>query len=73
MDEVLDKYSKLNHLNVSREACLDFEKFIDCVLQKNKILNLIGKSTENREIIRERHVTDSAQAIEFIDLKSNYV
>ena len=73
MDEVLNKYSKIQHLNVSREACLDFEKFIDCVLQKNKILNLIGKSTENREIIRERHVTDSAQAIEFIDLKSNYV
>jgi 16S rRNA (guanine527-N7)-methyltransferase len=73
MDEVLDKYSKLNHLNVSREACLDFEKFIDYVLQKNRILNIIGKSTENREIIRERHIIDSAQAIEFIDLNSNYV
>ena len=73
MDEVLDKYSKLNHLNVSREACLDFEKFIDYVLQKNRILNIIGKSTENREIIRERHIIDSAQAIEFIDLNSNCV
>ena len=73
MDEVLNKYQKIDHVNVSREACLDFEKFIDYVLQKNKILNIIGKSTENREIIRERHVTDCAQAIEFIDLKSNYV
>ena len=73
MDEVLNKYQKIDHVNVSREACLDFEKFIDYVLQKNKILNIIGKSTENREIIRERHVVDCAQAIEFIDLNSNYV
>ena len=73
MDEVLNKYRKIDYLNVSREACLDFEKFIDYVLQKNKTLNIIGKSTENREIIRERHVTDCVQAIEFIDLKSNYV
>ena len=73
MDEVLNKYRKIDYLNVSREACLDFEKFIDYVLQKNKTLNIIGKSTENREIIRERHVTDCVQAIEFIDLKGNYV
>ena len=73
MDEVLNKYLKIDHVNVSREACLDFEKFIDYVVQKNKILNIIGKSTENREIIRERHVADCAQAIEFIDLKGNYV
>ena len=73
MDEVLNKYRKIDYLNVSREACLDFEKFIDYVLQKNKTLNIIGKSTENREIIRERHVTDCVQDIEFIDLKGNYV
>ena len=73
MDDLSKKYQKLNHLNVSREACLDFEKFIDYVLQKNKILNIIGKSTENREIIRERHVVDCAQAIEFINLNSDYV
>ena len=73
MDEVLTKYQKIVHFNVSREACLDFEKFIDYVLQKNKKLNIIGKSTEKKEIIRERHIIDSAQAIEFIDLNSNYV
>ena len=39
MDKVIDKYLKINHLNVSREACLDFEKFIDYVLKKNEILN----------------------------------
>ena len=73
MDDLSKKYQKLNHLNVSREACLDFEKFIDYVLEKNKILNIIGKSTEKKEIIRERHVTDSAQAIEFIDLNCDYI
>ena len=73
MDEVLTKYQKIVHFNVSREACLDFERFIDYVIQKNKILNIIGKSTEKKEIIRERHIIDSVQAIEFIDLNSNYV
>ena len=73
MDRVISKYPKINHLNVSREACLDFEKFIGYVLQKNKKLNIIGKSTENRETIRERHITDSAQAIEFIDLNVDYI
>jgi 16S rRNA (guanine527-N7)-methyltransferase len=73
MDKVTDKYLKINHLNVSREACLDFEKFIDYVLKKNEILNIIAKSTQKREIIRERHVIDSVQAIEFIDLNSNYI
>ena len=73
MEKVIDKYLKINHLNVSREACLDFEKFIDYVLKKNEILNIIAKSTQKREIIRERHIIDSAQAIEFIDLNSNFV
>ena len=73
MDKVTDKYLKINHLNVSREACLDFEKFIDYVLKKNEILNIISKSTEKREIIRERHIIDSAQAIEFIDLNCDSV
>ena len=73
MDKVIDKYLKINHLNVSREACLDFEKFIDYVLKKNEILNIIAKSTQKREIIRERHIIDSAQAIEFIDLNSEFV
>ncbi|MDB2500456.1 16S rRNA (guanine(527)-N(7))-methyltransferase RsmG [Candidatus Pelagibacter bacterium] len=73
MDKVIDKYLKINHLNVSREACLDFEKFIDYVLKKNEILNIIAKSTQKREIIRERHIIDSAQAIEFIDLNCDSV
>ena len=36
----------VDNLNVSREACLDFEKFIDYVLKKNEILNII--ETKNK-------------------------
>ena len=36
------------------------------VLKKNQEINLISKKTES--IIRERHIIDSAQAIDLIDL-----
>ena len=65
MDKI---YSILNNSYVSRETCNDFEKFILLVLEKNKEINIIGKETE--ENIRERHIIDSAQVFEFIDLKA---
>ena len=40
-DDSLKNYSKLDRLNVSRETCLDFEKFISMIETKNK-LNPIG-------------------------------
>jgi len=65
----MDKtYSILNDSYVSRETCGDFEKFILLVLEKNKKMNIIGKETEKN--IRVRHIIDSAQAFEFIDLKA---
>jgi len=71
MEEIIKKYSLLNRLNVSRETCLDFEKFISMIIDKNKEINIISKKTAKNEIIRERHILDSAQAIDFIDLNSN--
>ena len=71
MDEILEKYSTLNQSYVSRETCLDFEKFIAMVIEKNQQINIISKETEENNIIRERHIIDSAQAIDFIDLNSN--
>ena len=65
MDEILKKYSLLNQSNVSRETCLDFEKFIDMVIEKNKEINIISKETARNDIIRSRHIIDSAQAIDF--------
>ena len=69
MDENLKKYSILEDFNVSRETCIDFEKFIAFIIKKNQEINLISKETEKN--IRERHIIDSAQAIDFIDLNDS--
>ena len=69
--EILDSYSTLSSLNVSRETYLDFELFISMVIEKNKEINIISKETAKNNIIRERHVIDSAQIIDFVDLNCN--
>ena len=61
------EYSKLESLNVSRETFFDLERFRTLILEKNKELNLISKSSEHNS--RERHIIDSAQVIDFIDKK----
>ena len=66
MEENFKKYSLLDKFNVSRETCIDFERFISLILEKNQEINIISKKTE--AIIRERHIIDSAQAIDLIDL-----
>ena len=68
MDENFKKYSILDKFNVSRETCIDFERFISLILEKNQEINIISKKTE--AIIRERHIIDSAQAIDLIDLNA---
>ena len=70
-DDSLKNYSKLDRLNVSRETCLDFEKFISMIKSKNKLINIISKKSSENGYIRQRHIIDSAQAIEFIDLNDN--
>ena len=69
--EILNSYSRLNSLNVSRETYLDFELFISLLIQKNKEINIISRETSKKQVIRERHIIDSAQIIDFIDLNSN--
>ena len=71
MDEILKKYSIINQLNVSRETCLDFERFIAMVIEKNKEINIISKETAEKSIIRKRHIIDSVQIIDFVDLNNN--
>ena len=70
-DDSLKNYSKLDRLNVSRETCLDFEKFISMIASKNKKINIIGKKSSENDDIRQRHIIDSAQAIDFVDLNEN--
>jgi len=70
-DDFLKDYSILDGLNVSRETCLDFEQFISMIKSKNKELNIISKKNSINGEIRKRHIIDSAQAIDFVDLNSN--
>ena len=69
--EILNSYSILNSLNVSRETFFDFEIFISMIKEKNKEINIISQQTSEKEVIRDRHIIDSAQIIDFIDLNSN--
>jgi 16S rRNA (guanine527-N7)-methyltransferase len=69
--EILNYYSRINHLNVSRETFLDFENYISMILQKNKKINIISQNTASKKTIIDRHIIDSAQIIDFIDLNSD--
>jgi 16S rRNA (guanine527-N7)-methyltransferase len=73
MDEILNKYSLLSNQNVPRETLLDFEIFINMLQKRNEEINIVSKETAKNNIIRERHIIDSAQIIEFIDLNSNII
>ena len=67
----LNSYSKIPNLNVSRETCNDFECLISMILEKNKEINIISKKIQQKDDIRERHIIDSAQIIDFVDLNYN--
>ncbi len=72
MDNVfLNIYSKISNLNVSRETCNEFESLISMILKKNEEINIISKKIREKKEIRYRHIIDSAQIIDFIDLNSN--
>ncbi|MDA7714512.1 class I SAM-dependent methyltransferase [Candidatus Pelagibacter sp.] len=70
MEEILNKYSLLKDINVPRGTFLDFESFVGMLQNKNQEINIISKETSKNELIRERHIIDSAQIIEFVDLNS---
>ena len=72
MDEnFIKNYSLLDRFNVSRETCLDFEKFISMIKSKNEELNIISQKSSINGEIRKRHIIDSAQAIDFVDLNED--
>tara|TARA_B110000495_G_C22919420_1_gene537128 strand:+ start:68 stop:715 length:648 start_codon:yes stop_codon:yes gene_type:complete len=73
MDEISKKYSLLKDYNVPRETLLEFEKFVEMLTEINKNINIISKKTSINEVIRERHIIDSAQAIDFVDLNSKTI
>ena len=73
MEEILKKYPLLKDQNVPRETLIDFELFISMLQKENEAINIISKETAKNEVIRERHISDSAQIIEFVDLNSNII
>jgi len=73
MKEIFKKYPLLKSKNVPRETFLDFESFISMLQKKNEEMNIISKETAKNEVIRDRHIVDSAQIIDFIDLNSNII
>jgi len=72
MDSIISKnYSQIEKYNVSRETCNDLDSLISMIQKKNKEINLISKKTYEKGAIRQRHIIDSAQIIDFVDLNSN--
>ena len=65
IDSNFIKINNIGPLKVSRETLNELEDFSESIIIRNRKINLISKSTEN--IIKSRHIQDSAQTIEFID------
>ena len=58
----------INKLNVSRETLSTLNKYRELVISENLKINLISAKTASD--FMERHITDCAQAIDFIDKNS---
>ena len=67
IDSYIYKIDRTALSNVSRETLNELEVYSNSIISKNKTLNLISKSTEKE--IKNRHIEDSAQTIDFIDKK----
>jgi 16S rRNA (guanine527-N7)-methyltransferase len=73
MEQIFIKYPLLKDHNVPRETFIDFELFIRMLKERNEEINIISKKNCKNRVIRERHIEDSAQIIEFIDLNSKII
>jgi 16S rRNA (guanine527-N7)-methyltransferase len=69
MDKDVEFFIK--KFNVSRETIEKLNKYKDFLVISNKLLNLIGKTTENH--IFSRHFIDSAQIYDLIEDKSEII
>ena len=65
MDKSIHINTFSSYTRVSRETIISLIKYEQMLIESNKTLNLIGKSTLNNIWIR--HFLDSAQVIDFID------
>ena len=65
IDSNILKINNTKYSNVSRETLKELEDYSKAIISRNKKINLISKSTENT--IKQRHIEDSAQIIDFVD------
>ena len=68
---ILNSYSKISNIDVSRETCNELESLISMIQEKNKEINIISRKISQKNLIRDRHIIDSAQIIDFVDLNNN--
>jgi len=72
MDSIISKnYSKITKFEVSRETCNELESLISMIQKKNKEINIISRKNSDQGVIMQRHIVDSAQIIDFVDLNNN--
>jgi 16S rRNA (guanine527-N7)-methyltransferase len=69
MDQDVEFFIK--KFNVSRETIEKLNKYKDFLISSNKLLNLIGKTTENHIFLRQ--FIDSAQIYDLIEDKSEII
>ena len=69
--EIINSYSVLEKFNVSRETYFDFENYISLISEKNKKINLVSQKLLDKNSFINRHIIDSAQIIDFVDLNHN--
>ena len=65
IDSDILKIDKIISSDVSRETLEELKNYSKEIILKNKFLNLISKNTVNS--IKQRHIIDCAQTIDFID------
>ena len=72
MDSIISKnYSKITKFEVSRETCNELESFISMIQKKNEEINIVSRKNSDQGVIRQRHIIDSAQIVDFVDLNTN--
>ena len=67
----LQNYSQIPKFNVSRETCNDLESLVGMIQKKNSEINIISREMSEKDAIRHRHIIDSAQIIDFVDINSD--
>ena len=65
-NQILNSYSKISNLNVSRETCNELEILISMIQEKNKEINIISRQMREKGPIRETH---SFQSLKMFHVK----